>query len=182
MRRGIMCSLSCEFGTRRRSRLAEVPRSIALLVLSTALVLSIGFFTPEAGAQESPSAEEMGEVDDVGSAPIIDESTRIALTQFTTAVEDREPVDQVTFVGTDVRKIFLFSDLRGLAGTIVTHNWIYDGQSQAKVDFEVKGPRWRVWSSKELAPAYVGDWTVEIVTEDGEVLASETFTYSQVDD
>lgn len=101
-----------------------------------------------------------------------------ALAQFTTAVENREPVDQVTFVHNDIHKIFFFSDLRGLEGHTVTHRWIHDGETKAEVAFEVGGPRWRVWSSKELLEDWLGDWTVEIVTDDGEVIAAETFTYS----
>jgi len=98
--------------------------------------------------------------------------------QFTTAIENREPVDQITFVRNDVGKVFFFSDLRGLAGKTVIHRWIHDGQTMAEVRFEVGGPRWRVWSSKDLMPDWIGDWTVEIVTGEGEVLAAETFTYT----
>ena len=104
-----------------------------------------------------------------------------ALAQFTTGIEDREPVDQITFVPNDVHKIFFFSDLRGLAGQTVRHRWIYDGKTMAEVSFDVRGPRWRIWSSKELLPDWIGNWTVEIVTADDEVLATETFTYSPPD-
>ena len=51
----------------------------------------------------------------------------------------------------------------------------------AHVPFEVRGPRWRVWSSKKLIPDLIGDWTVEIVTAEGEVIAAETFTYTAPD-
>ncbi len=98
--------------------------------------------------------------------------------QFTTGVENREPLDQVTFVESDIERIYLFSDLRGLAGQTVTHRWSFKGQTMAEVAFEVRGPRWRVWSSKELRLDWLGDWTVEIVSQDGEVFAAETFTYS----
>lgn len=101
-----------------------------------------------------------------------------AVAQFTSAVEDREPIDQITFFSTDVRKIIFFSDLRDLAGHQVTHRWIFDGETVAEVVFDVEGPRWRVWSSKNLIEDWIGDWTVEIVTDEGEVLAAETFTYS----
>ena len=100
-----------------------------------------------------------------------------ALAQFTTSVEDREPVDQITFVDNDVRRIFFFSDLRGLAGRTVTHRWMHEGEVRAEVAFDVRGPRWRVWSSKALLEGWLGDWTVEIVADDGEVIAAETFTY-----
>jgi len=101
-----------------------------------------------------------------------------ALAQFTTAVENREPVDQVTFVANDARQIFFFSDLRGMSGQTVLHRWVFKGETVAEVPFAVGGPRWRVWSSKELLEEWIGDWTVEIVSEEGEVIAAETFTYS----
>ena len=100
------------------------------------------------------------------------------MAQFTTNVENREPIDQITFAENDVRKVFFFTDLRGLDGKTVRHRWIYDGKVMAEVDFEVRGPRWRVWSSKDLLPDWIGDWTVEIVTSEDEVIAAETFTYS----
>jgi hypothetical protein len=104
-----------------------------------------------------------------------------ALTQFTTAVENREPIDQVTFVPHNTQTITFFSDLRGLQGTTVRHRWVYDGKTMAEVDFGIRGARWRVWSSKDLVAEWIGDWTVEIVTETGEVIAAETFTYSGPD-
>jgi len=126
-----------------------------------------------------------------------DKNQVAVLAQFTTGVENREPVDQVSFVESGVKRIFFFSDLRGLAGRTVQHRWIYNGKTIAEVNFEVRGPRWRVWSSKELLPDWIGDWTVEIVAldsgddhsddreegedEGGEVIAAETFTYSAPD-
>jgi hypothetical protein len=100
------------------------------------------------------------------------------LAHFTTGVENREPIDQVTFVENNARKVFFFTELRGLNGQTIRHRWIYAGEIVADVSFEVRGPRWRVWSSKDLLPDWIGDWTVEIVAGDGEVIAAESFTYS----
>jgi len=47
----------------------------------------------------------------------------------------------------------------------------------AEIPFEVKGQRWRVWSSKNLQPGWLGEWTVSVVRSNGEVVASENFTY-----
>ena len=146
------------------------PNRIFLIGVLAALMLWVGS-AGVAAAQDEPTDPANVEADDVPSV----------LAQFTTAVEDREPVDQVTFVSNDVRKIFLYSDLRGMQGQTVTHRWVYDGKTVAEVSFEVRGPRWRVWSSKDLFEDWIGDWTVEIVSGDGEVVASETFTYSAPD-
>ena len=106
---------------------------------------------------------------------------RVALAQFTTAIENREPIDQITFVGNDVEKVFFYTDLRDLDGQTISHRWLHNGTVVANVPFEVRGPRWRVWSSKRMLPDLIGDWTVEIVTQEGEVIASETFTYTPPD-
>jgi len=149
------------------------------------LLLAISLAPAIALAQSPPLAEplvdsELEEQEDprIGSDP----TRSAALTQFTTGIENREPVDQVTFVKNDIRQIYFFSDLRGLTGTRVVHRWLYLGQVIAEVEFQVAGPRWRVWSSKELDPESVGDWTVEIVIEGDEVIASEVFTYSAASD
>jgi hypothetical protein len=106
---------------------------------------------------------------------------RVALAQFTTAIENREPIDQVTFVSNDVEVVFFYTDLRNLEGQTISHRWLHNGIVVANVAFDVGGPRWRVWSSKKMLPDLIGDWTVEIVTADGEVLASETFTLTAPD-
>lgn len=139
---------------------------------SLGLVALLGMHPGIALAQAVDPGADAG-----GGDAVVMPSVPSALAQFTTGVEDREPVDQVTFVGNDVRKIYLFSDLRGLDGRVVTHRWIHDGVVHAEIPFEVRGPRWRVWSSKELLEDWLGDWTVEIVTDEGVVIAAETFTY-----
>jgi hypothetical protein len=109
------------------------------------------------------------------------EERPVGLAQFTTAVENREPIDQVSFLDNQIDKVFFYSELRGMDGQTIHHRWLYSGEVMANVKFEIGGPRWRVWSSKDLQPDWIGDWTVEIVAADGQVLAAETFTYSAPD-
>ena len=124
--------------------------------------------------QETLPALDSSDLTELSRVPTV-------VAQFTTGVENREPIDQVTFVENRAQKIFFFSDLRGLTGQTVQHRWIYNGETKAEINFDVRGPRWRVWSSKDLMPDWIGDWTVEIVVVGGEVIAAETFTYSAPD-
>lgn len=148
------------------------------LAIALVVVGSVGLASP-ALAQQTLPAEDAAIVTeaDLADAPSV-------LAQFTTGVENREPIDQVTFVGNEARKVYFFTDLRGLEGRTIVHRWLYGGKVMAEVEFEVRGPRWRVWSSKDLLPDWIGDWTVEIVVapeaegEDAEVIAAESFTYS----
>ena len=65
-----------------------------------------------------------------------------------------------------------------MAGQRVTHRWEYNGTVFAEVPFDVGGPRWRVWSSKNFVPEWVGTWTVSVVDSSGEVLTTRTLNYT----
>ncbi len=102
----------------------------------------------------------------------------IARTAFTTRIEDREPVDNLVRVPNSVDRIYFFSDLRGLDGEIITHRWEYNGQVMAEVKFRVgSGPRWRVYSSKNLLPEWTGKWTVVVLDESDWPLKASMFEY-----
>jgi Protein of unknown function (DUF2914) len=106
-------------------------------------------------------------------------SGRVARAIFTTAVVDREPVDQLSNLSHNVERVFFFSELRGLDGEIVTHRWQYDGQTMAEVTFKVgNGARWRVYSSKNLLPEWTGTWTVVVSNEKGQALQTSSFEYT----
>jgi len=96
----------------------------------------------------------------------------VARSMFTTAVEDREPVDSVDKVPADQSTVYYYTDLRNLTDETVTHRWSYRGEVMAEVSFDVGGPRWRVWSSKNLRPTWTGQWTVAVVDGAGNELAT----------
>lgn len=96
---------------------------------------------------------------------------------FTTAVENREPVDQVAILPVTEGQVFFFTDLRELQGRTITHRWEYQGQVMAEVSFEVNGPRWRVFSRKSLDPGQLGKWTAIVVDESGWPLRAAIFEY-----
>jgi hypothetical protein len=99
--------------------------------------------------------------------------------QFTTAVNNREPADDVTTLDTSHGQVFFFTVLKDAAGQTITHRWVYDGQTMAEVKFEPKANHWRVWSSKMLMPHQTGTWTVDVVDGSGNVLTSKSFDYTQ---
>jgi len=107
--------------------------------------------------------------------PIV--SNHIARALFTNAVVEREPADTVDSLTTDFDKIYFFTEIVGMQGKQVTHQWIYDGQVVVEVPFHVGGPRWRVYSSKKLLPSWVGRWTVAVIDETGKKLHEDSFAY-----
>lgn len=105
----------------------------------------------------------------------------VARAQFTSGIDQREPVDEVTILSNNINKIYFFSELRDLQGETVTHRWSFAGKVMAEVSFNVGGPRWRVNSSKALLPGWIGDWTVSVVDGSGEIVADYRFQYVEAE-
>ena len=101
----------------------------------------------------------------------------IARSAFASAIEEKEPVDQIKELTTDSSKIYFFTEITGMEGLTMIHRWEYNDKVMAEVPFEVRANRWRVWSSKNLLPSWTGEWQVSVVDEGGNVLARESFTY-----
>ena len=116
----------------------------------------------------APKAQATEESADLG---------RVARTAFARKIEQREPVGKVSRLQPSAEQVFYFTELRDMAGQTVTHRWTYQGETRAEVAFEVGGPRWRVYSSKDFLPEWTGEWTVEVVTGDGQVIHRDTITY-----
>lgn len=110
--------------------------------------------------------------------PVIpDPDWKVARAQFTTGISDREPIDEVILTGPPVMDMYFFTDLRHLEGRTVTHRWEYEGKLISVKPFVVEGPRWRVFSKKEILPEQVGEWSVTVLDESGWPLHTELFRY-----
>jgi Protein of unknown function (DUF2914) len=105
----------------------------------------------------------------------------IARAQFTTGIEAREPIDRIESVvfteGQQLKRLFYFTELRDLKGETIIHRWEHEGEVVAEVKFNVRGNRWRVYSSKYLSPQMTGQWRVIVVNSKGESLISTDFMF-----
>ena len=110
-----------------------------------------------------------------------DPNWKVARAQFATSIKNREPVDQVVLAAPPVTELYFFTDLRHLDGRTVTHRWEYEGQLISVVPFVVQGPRWRVFSMKEIEPEQIGEWSVTVVDQSGWPLHTELFRYQAAD-
>lgn len=97
---------------------------------------------------------------------------------FTIGVDNREPVIMVDSIDSgSYSSISFFTELNDLQGHNVTHQWTFQDQVMFEKTFEVRGDRWRVWTSKTLIPSWTGSWTVNVLDENRTVLASKSFDY-----
>ena len=126
---------------------------------------------PADSAQSAPPAT--AEVAPQQAAAPLPPDAEVSRHQFTSDVVVREPVDRIERVSPSVGRVFYFTELRGMEGHRITHRWLHQGEVMAEVSFEVHGPSWRVKSSKNLQPDWQGEWTVEVVDEQGRILARD---------
>ena len=97
---------------------------------------------------------------------------------FTIGIDNREPVIMVDSIdSSSYTSISFFTELNDLSGHNITHQWTHNDKVMFEKIFEVKGARWRVWTSKTLAPFWIGTWTVNVLDDDRAVLTSKSFEY-----
>ena len=96
---------------------------------------------------------------------------------FALDIIDRAPIKIIEEHDNSLGNIYFFTNILNLQGQRVTHRWIYNNKVMADVVFDVGGPRWRVWSSKNLWPTWIGVWSVEVLSADGEVLYQKELNY-----
>jgi len=103
----------------------------------------------------------------------------IARTVLTSGIRNREPVDNL---GISIRSevtqtLYLFSEIRDMAGQTLTHRWLLNGTEMASVNLNVGGIRWRTYSRKTITPTMVGLWRVELLNSKGDLLSVHKFDY-----
>jgi hypothetical protein len=59
--------------------------------------------------------------------------------------------------------------------TEITHVWYFANEERAKITLPVRSPSWRTFSSKKIRPHEVGQWFVDVVSADGQVLQTIQF-------
>ncbi len=96
---------------------------------------------------------------------------------FTTEVSEHEPTDKVDKLLSNYRRVFYFTELQDMSGQTAIHRWEYNGNVMAETKFTVSGPRWRVWSSKNLLPSWTGEWKVSVLNGVGDVISEDVFNY-----
>lgn len=131
---------------------------------------------PPAEASEETSAEVPAEASPAESSPQAGSVIQIEDAVVCQDVVDRAPVGAGDLFVKETAKIYCFCRVVGAqAGSQITHNWYFNGVLKASVKLEVRSTNFRTWSSKTLQPGWVGEWMVEILSDDGKPLESIVF-------
>jgi hypothetical protein len=108
---------------------------------------------------------------------VMDKTGEVARAQFTTAVNNREPVDQVVVLPNTVADVYFFTEVKHMAGQTIIHRWKYNDKVVSEKRLSIGGPRWRAYSKGTLDPGKLGKWTVVVTDGSGWPLKAAIFEY-----
>ena len=97
---------------------------------------------------------------------------------LTTGITQREPVDVLkdNLKRTQFsEKLYFFTEIKNLQGRMIHHLWFHQDQLMAEIPLTVGAVRYRTYSSKNIMPSQTGQWRVEVVTQQGQLLAQKSF-------
>jgi hypothetical protein len=101
---------------------------------------------------------------------------QIVLSSEAARLGQGDPISSpIVLAGGQEKRLVLYTDLRGLAGHTVSHQWRHEGRTVAVIPFKVGGDRWRAHSNKRVTSGMKGEWQAVVVDSDGTVLASRSF-------
>lgn len=103
-------------------------------------------------------------------------SLKVAVAAICSDVVDREPVDVGNSFEVSLGKIYCFTTIIGAhSPTEITHVWYFGDIERARVNLAIKASSWRTYSSKKIQRHEIGDWHVDVLDPEGEVLKTLQF-------
>ncbi|MBB1386089.1 DUF2914 domain-containing protein [Pseudoalteromonas sp. SG45-5] len=106
------------------------------------------------------------------------DTDKISRAVLTRKVSKREPTN---VFAADIRlsqfedSLSFFSELKGLQGQQVKHVWTFEGSVMAEISLNVTSTRYRTYSTKNIMDAQAGHWRVDVVDEQGNLIAQKEF-------
>lgn len=114
----------------------------------------------------------------VSSAALSQDKTPVAVSEASLCLD----VVDLSCVGENVQfpveagKIYCVSKIVGAKSPItISHVWYYNDRETARVPLAVNSSNWRTYSSKRVLPSQVGEWHVDILGPEGELLKKIAF-------
>lgn len=158
-----------------QAEVAEMPASMPEIASGTASSES----SAEPASLPAPAAgESEPSPEDAASIKLL--SDHLIRAQLSTGLEEKEPIDEipnVLMMNSDrLIRIYLFTEIQGMKDQLHFHDWYLEDERVARVKIRPWIDPMRASSSKYIDRHMLGDWRVEVVTEEGELLAKGAFS------
>lgn len=106
------------------------------------------------------------------------DTDKISRAVLTRKVSKREPTN---VFAADIRLsqfdegLSFFSEIKNLQGQQVKHVWTFEDETMAEITLNVTSPRYRTYSTKNIMDTQTGHWRVDVVDEQGNLIAQKEF-------
>lgn len=162
-----------EFGT--SPRITDQTNLIQAEAVETPVLMSEP--ASETALSES-SAEPKPSPEDAASVQLL--SDHVFRAQLSTGLKEKEPTDQIPnalMMNSDgLIRIYLFTQIKGMKGQLLFHDWYLKDKRVARIRIRPSVDLMRASSAKFIDRHMLGDWRIEVVTEEGELLAKGAFS------
>jgi len=126
----------------------------------------------DAGAAGAATDSDRGVV---RRTPITEPTVTAA--QFTTNIRKFRPRDVIEELNDPEQSVSFYTVLRMMDGKQITHRWTYQGSVKHEMAFRVSSDSFKAWSTQRLPVDSPGAWTVEVIDENGDVLAARDLAF-----
>lgn len=94
--------------------------------------------------------------------------------QLSTKIVQREPenslISPITLSQLPENKLYFFTEIIGKNGQTLHHRWRYKKKLMVNIPIKIGSPRWRFYSSKHLNKDFLGEWLLEVVDDQDNLL------------
>lgn len=105
---------------------------------------------------------------------------RIDQIEIGTGIENRTLIGVDSTFSNDINTLYCFTRVDGAEGSpTLKHIWYHEGEEKANVDLTIRTNSFRTWSSKKIWHTWKGNWRVDVVDENGEILATKKFSIEE---
>ncbi|RJP77028.1 MAG: DUF2914 domain-containing protein [Desulfobacteraceae bacterium] len=146
---------------------------LVVIMMSMLMMMAV----PMTFAQDEQAAvpEEQADVPDEKTAvqdeQAASDNIRIEDAAICRSVENLEPVGAGDVFSSVQNKLSCFCRvIDAKEDTEITHNWYFGDTLMAGINLHVGSRNWRTYSTKTILPEQTGEWKVEILSQNGEML------------
>ena len=138
--------------------------------------LKVALLDEKVPGAEIPKVQPLAKV----ISPISTYHEGMAVAALTRELKDGIPVNSLGYDipmnDEGIIKVILYTQMQGLKGTVLFHDWYRADKRMARVKIPVNVATQRSFSSKFINQQMLGDWTVKIVDGKGELYAEANFS------
>ncbi len=114
------------------------------------------------------------------AAPLFGAGSGIRITELavTTKIARGNPIDLVRRISSSsVKSLYCFTRMTAPPGTdtTITHVWYNGDEKVGEYVLPVKGEKWRTYSKKNIQKGWSGEWRVEVLDSDGNLMKTIKF-------